>query len=66
MTDFFIRRAVSVGTLGASLLLFGCGGGGDNVTQNSNSNSNSNMDNKTVDPVTPSQSSTGLGQTHLN
>ena len=28
MTDLFIRRAVSVGTLGASLLLFGCGGGG--------------------------------------
>ena len=28
MTDLLIRRAVSVGTLGASLLLFGCGGGG--------------------------------------
>lgn len=35
MTDLLIRRAVSVGTLGASLLLFGCGGGGGDSTTSS-------------------------------
>ena len=28
MTNMLIRRVTSLGTLGASLLLFGCGGGG--------------------------------------